>query len=373
MEKHDNDGDDVDEEELSQRGWPDQEEEEEQEVEENLLGKGSKTKHVDGKDLPSSQFAYVGDPDNPATWHLPVHDASHVQNATSRFNQADMPDTGKKHRAAVRIVHEAGKHGINADGFKEQYVKTLWPDVYKSALQAGKSDQRILEFADLLMLSGSFAGKAAASAASTVGEESTSMKKATTAADDLLGLVEKSANPEIKEMGKHLRQLYGMAKSAHDITQDLDPGPESRRETESGLGMAGAIKPEKMVKSIVDGVQANLEKSFGGRVQTLEERLNEHDKANESLLKAVNALLRAQVGPEDQQQPTAVEKTAVRVVPTNHTQARPVDRGTVDHTPTNEEIELAKSDPTGRKQRELFLRMPVKVAEGPCPINTLQY
>jgi hypothetical protein len=319
-----------------------------------------------------------------------------------------MPDTGKKHRAAVRIVHEAGKHGINADGFKEQYVKTLWPDVYKSALQAGKSDQRILEFADLLMLSGSFAGKAAASAASTVGEESTSMKKATTAADDLLGLVEKSANPEIKEMGKHLRQLYGMAKSAHDIgvslgnhiksaanahselmkaaaallghepdaddiTQDLDPGPESRRETESGLGMAGAIKPEKMVKSIVDGVQANLEKSFGGRVQTLEERLNEHDKANESLLKAVNALLRAQVGPEDQQQPTAVEKTAVRVVPTNHTQARPVDRGTVDHTPTNEEIELAKSDPTGRKQRELFLRMPVKVAEGPCPINTLQY
>lgn len=40
-----------------------------------------KTKEVDGKEYPASEFAYVPDPEKPSTWKLPIFDAHHVGGA----------------------------------------------------------------------------------------------------------------------------------------------------------------------------------------------------------------------------------------------------------------------------------------------------
>ncbi len=77
----------------------------------------SKTKRVAGEDLPESSFAYVGDPDDTSTWKLPIEFStdektkSHVRNALSRFDQADIPESERVFVRA-KIVAAAKKHGI---------------------------------------------------------------------------------------------------------------------------------------------------------------------------------------------------------------------------------------------------------------------
>ena len=78
-----------------------------------------RTKKIDGADLPARCFAYVGDPERTATWHLPISfpgddekTKSHIRDAISRFDQTEMPDAKKKARAWRRIVAAAKKHGI---------------------------------------------------------------------------------------------------------------------------------------------------------------------------------------------------------------------------------------------------------------------
>jgi len=66
------------------------------------LIKEKKTKRVGGKDLPSSAFAYVGDPNDPSTWKLPIHDAAHCRNALARFNQTQGIPAGEKARSKPR-------------------------------------------------------------------------------------------------------------------------------------------------------------------------------------------------------------------------------------------------------------------------------
>jgi hypothetical protein len=57
-------------------------------ITDHKLGKEKRTKLVSGKNLPSSAFAYVGDPERTETWKFSIHDASHVRNALARRNQA---------------------------------------------------------------------------------------------------------------------------------------------------------------------------------------------------------------------------------------------------------------------------------------------
>lgn len=115
------------------------------------LTKAAKTKHVDDKDLLPSDFAYVGDEDNPETWHLPIHDEGHVRAAMARFNQTDMPDADKKHAAAKRIANKAEeKHGMDANNFKEEYAKKCWTDIWSRAYLNDYSTERIAKMVDVL-------------------------------------------------------------------------------------------------------------------------------------------------------------------------------------------------------------------------------
>src|SRR6185437_6813361 len=90
-----------------------------------------KTKRVAGEDLPSSAFAYVGDPDKTETWKLPIKfssDAktkSHIRNALARFNQTQGIPSGERARVHARIVAAAKKHGIDVSEEKEKLAATF--------------------------------------------------------------------------------------------------------------------------------------------------------------------------------------------------------------------------------------------------------
>src|SRR5579859_6204508 len=79
-----------------------------------------KTKTVDGKQLTAKSFAYVGDPNDPSTWHLPIHDKGHVEDALSRFDQTDLPADAKP-KVAKKLVSAAKRFGIDASNFAKEY------------------------------------------------------------------------------------------------------------------------------------------------------------------------------------------------------------------------------------------------------------
>jgi hypothetical protein len=62
--------------------------------------------------LRDSSFAYI---DREGERHLPIHDADHVRNAISRFNQTDFQSKTAKHSAARRILAAAKRHDIEVD------------------------------------------------------------------------------------------------------------------------------------------------------------------------------------------------------------------------------------------------------------------
>ncbi len=64
--------------------------------------------------LPDSAFAYIS---ADGTRRLPIHDASHVRNALSRFGQVAFEDDQAKDRARNRLLRAAKKHGIMPIGF----------------------------------------------------------------------------------------------------------------------------------------------------------------------------------------------------------------------------------------------------------------
>jgi hypothetical protein len=77
------------------------------------------TKKVDGVELPSSSFAFVGDPKVTGTWKLPIDfpgddekTKRHIRNALSRFSQTKGIPADEKPKVWKRIVAAAKKHGI---------------------------------------------------------------------------------------------------------------------------------------------------------------------------------------------------------------------------------------------------------------------
>lgn len=71
----------------------------------------AKTKSKDG--LPSSAYAYVGDKNDPSTWHLKIHDATHVRNALARINQTQGIPGDKKGAVMSKLRGLAKKHKID--------------------------------------------------------------------------------------------------------------------------------------------------------------------------------------------------------------------------------------------------------------------
>ena len=62
--------------------------------------------------LRDSSFAYI---DASGERHLPIHDADHVRNAISRFDQTDFQTKTARHSAAKRVMAAAKRHDIEVD------------------------------------------------------------------------------------------------------------------------------------------------------------------------------------------------------------------------------------------------------------------
>lgn len=90
-----------------------------------ILAKETRTKRVGGKDLTSSSFAYVGDPEKTDTWKFPIHDASHARNALARFNQAKGIPASEKGKVRSKIVAAAKKFGIDVSSESEKMAAVL--------------------------------------------------------------------------------------------------------------------------------------------------------------------------------------------------------------------------------------------------------
>ncbi|SRR6266581_2623512 len=102
--------------------------------------KSGKTKRVDGKDLPASEFAHVGNPDDPETWKLPVHDASHVRNALARFNQTQGMSSEDKKKAKAKIMARAKTHGVEV-AKDHEINQTPEPDEQEDAQSGHYGDE----------------------------------------------------------------------------------------------------------------------------------------------------------------------------------------------------------------------------------------
>ena len=94
----------------------------------------AKTKSVGGRDHPAADFAYVGDPEDVSTWHLPIFDADHVRAALGRFNQTQLPADAKA-GVARKILAASKKFGIDASGFAEEH---------KALTSEAKSNEQIM-------------------------------------------------------------------------------------------------------------------------------------------------------------------------------------------------------------------------------------
>ena len=90
------------------------------------LAKDKPTKRVGGKDLPSSAFAYVGDPDKTETWKYPIHDAAHVRNALARWGQEKGIPASDKARVYGRLKAAAKRFGVEISDDAEKVVKSLY-------------------------------------------------------------------------------------------------------------------------------------------------------------------------------------------------------------------------------------------------------
>jgi class 3 adenylate cyclase len=72
--------------------------------------------------LPNSAFAYV---DSQGKRRLPIHDAAHVRNALSRFNQVAFEDEASRDRARKRLLNAARKFRIVPVGFIDGQLRSV--------------------------------------------------------------------------------------------------------------------------------------------------------------------------------------------------------------------------------------------------------
>lgn len=126
-------------------------------ITEEPLGK-AKTKRKGGKDLPASAFAYVGDPEDTATWKLPIHDKAHAANALARFDQTQGIPEDQKKKVKNKIVAAAKEFGIEVEAEKKkiftlkayaitnpEQAQAMWKSQKLFTAQAGGDVAKALE------------------------------------------------------------------------------------------------------------------------------------------------------------------------------------------------------------------------------------
>ena len=101
-----------------------------QEIAARFAAGTSRTKRVDGENLTSNCFIYVGDEEKTDTWHLPWHFAeeektkSHLRDALSRFDETDIPASAKP-AARAKLVRLCKEHGITVSDSDKKAAKAL--------------------------------------------------------------------------------------------------------------------------------------------------------------------------------------------------------------------------------------------------------
>jgi HK97 family phage prohead protease len=113
---------------------------------------GKPTKRVDGEDLTSGCFIYVGDAAKPATWALPwkfstdAKTKSHLRNALARFNQTQKIPADKKAAVWKKLVRLCKKNGVTVSDEEskglnltaEQRAQLAPPDKARGSVGAGE-------------------------------------------------------------------------------------------------------------------------------------------------------------------------------------------------------------------------------------------
>lgn len=79
------------------------------------------TKSVGGEELHVDAFAFVGDPKDPETWKLPIHDCSHAKNAMARFGQTDGIPAEEKKAVGRKIAAKAKTCGFDVKVFEDEF------------------------------------------------------------------------------------------------------------------------------------------------------------------------------------------------------------------------------------------------------------
>lgn len=102
-----------------------------------------KTLKVDGVELPASSFAYVGDPEKPATWKLPIEfpgddekTKRHIRNALARFGQTQGIPTAERPKVLARIRRAAKTHGIDTGKDSSMQIRFKAEDFNSSLREA---------------------------------------------------------------------------------------------------------------------------------------------------------------------------------------------------------------------------------------------
>ena len=100
-----------------------------QQIAARFSGSTSRTKRVDGENLTSDCFLYVGDEEETDTWHLPWKFSSeekivsHLRDALARFDQTDIPASDKP-AVRAKLIRLCKEHGIKVSD-KDAAAKAL--------------------------------------------------------------------------------------------------------------------------------------------------------------------------------------------------------------------------------------------------------
>jgi hypothetical protein len=104
------------------------------------------TKTIDGNPVPVEDFAYVGDPKNIETWHLPLDTKAHVDSALDMFAHTDLPSSAKA-PTARKIATKAKSLGLDTTDFMKNHLSQThgeaprpWIEIFRAGdySKAGK-------------------------------------------------------------------------------------------------------------------------------------------------------------------------------------------------------------------------------------------
>jgi len=88
-----------------------------------IAAMAAKIKTVEGAPLTADKFAYVGDPQDPETWHLPLDSHQHINSALDMFAHTDLPSSAKA-PTARKIVEKARGENLDTTDFVKNHLSS---------------------------------------------------------------------------------------------------------------------------------------------------------------------------------------------------------------------------------------------------------